>query len=301
MTTPTIRCATGATQSRITCINGSFTKADRAAIPVADRGFRFGDGVFATLRVEAGVPYQWELHLANLLAGLQAVGIVGPAIDWQQMAARTLARNKAESGFLRIAVSRGVGSRGYLPFPPNMPATYVIEYLPPLPAPTVPAKLWLSEWAKIPPACLPGKFKLAQGMNSTLALREAEAQACDEALQLTTEGFLSEAASANLFWIEDDTIFTPSLETGCLNGTTRDAVLRLSPTQTRTVTAGLSRLENAQAVFITNTRLGVHAVSELKPMGWKFDSEHKLIKQLAKTLTWDRLEYAKAHPEWANA
>jgi branched-subunit amino acid aminotransferase/4-amino-4-deoxychorismate lyase len=286
------------TEPTITCINGRFTRAHHAAVPVADRGFRFGDGVFETIRVEGATPYQWELHLARLEQGMAALGITAPPIDWADFARKTIRKNGAIDGYLRIAVSRGVGSRGYLPFPPGMPATFVIEYLPPLPPVERPYELWLSSWAKVPPQCLPGKFKLAQGVGSTLALQEAHANDCDEALQLTIDGFVSETASANIFWINEGTLYTPSLDTGCLSGTTRDAILRLSPLPSKTVTAGLSALEKAEAVFITNTRLGLHPISAIQPMGWKFNPTHLTMRQLHQALTADRASYRKQHPIW---
>jgi branched-chain amino acid aminotransferase len=49
----------------ITCVNGRFVAADEAVLPIADRGFRFGDGVFETIRLVSGVPYQWELHIGR--------------------------------------------------------------------------------------------------------------------------------------------------------------------------------------------------------------------------------------------
>ncbi len=62
---------TSGMDDRITCLNGRMVRAGRAAVPVADRGFRFGDGVFETVRIERFVPYQWELHMARLAEGLR--------------------------------------------------------------------------------------------------------------------------------------------------------------------------------------------------------------------------------------
>jgi branched-subunit amino acid aminotransferase/4-amino-4-deoxychorismate lyase len=284
MTTPTI-----------TCINGRFSQAHRAAVGVADRGFRFGDGVFETIRLSGGVPYQWALHMQRMTQGLEAIGITMPNDDLQAMARKTIARNEANEGFLRIAISRGEGSKGYLPFPAGMPATYAIEYLPALPTPEKPYCLWLSSWAKIPAQCLPTRFKLAQGLNSILAMREAQENGCEDALQLTTDGLLSEAGSANLFWIKDGTLFTPSLDTNCLSGTTRDAVLRLSPAPVRHVSMGLSELEKADAVFISNTRLGVHPISAIEPMGWQFAINHPLLRQLSGALKDDYARERRQH------
>lgn len=279
------------TEPTITCINGRFTRAHRAAVPLADRGYRFGDGLFETIRLDDGVPYQWEQHMQRLAQGMAAIGL-GAVIDWQGLAQKTIARNGATEGFLRLSISRGVGSRGYQPFPPGMPPTYAIEYLPALPAPDKPYRLWLSSWAKIPNTCLPTSFKLAQGMNSILGQQQAAEHECEEALQLSTSGMLSEAGSANLFWILQGTLYTPSLETGCLGGTTREAVMRLSHLPVRVVQQGLATLEQAEAVFLSNVRLGVHAVAQLQPMGWQFNPSHPDMARIAQAIAADRHRYA---------
>lgn len=281
------------------CLNGQYLRAHRAAVAVSDRGFRFGDGVFETIRLESGVPYQWETHLARLAAGLAALRIPAPEVDWADAARRLMRKNKSGDGFLRLAVSRGAGSRGYLPHPPAMPATWLIEQLPPLPAPDAPCRLWLSARPRVPLPCLPVNAKLAQGVGSTLALMEAQDHACDEALQLTTSGLLCETASANLFWIQGGIVFTPSLDTGCLAGTTREALLRLSPAPTRMVAEEIAALESAEAVFVSNTRLGIWPVSSLQPMGWTWPTRHPLLAQLQQALTQDRADYThNNHAAW---
>ncbi len=281
--------------TQITCLNGRFVRAHRAAVSVADRGFRFGDGVFETIRLVGGVPYQWDEHMARLTQGMAAIHLPDTGADWAGLARKLIAKNQAKEGFIRLAVSRGIGSRGYLPYPAAMPPTYVLEYLPPLAVPTEPYRLWLSQWAKIPARCLPVAHKLAQGLGSSLAAMEAQQHGCDEALQLTTEGMVSETSSANLFWIKDGQLLTPSLKADCLSGTTRDALLRLAAVPVRNVTLGLAALEKAEAVAISNTRLGLHMVQTIEPMGWRFDVAHPIFLHLREALHEDRQRYRKQH------
>lgn len=273
-------------------------RADRAAVALADRGFRFGDGVFETIRLIHGVPYLWGLHMARLTQGLQALQIIPPEIHWPEFAAAVIQKNKANEGFLRIAVSRGVGSRGYLPHPPGMPATWAIEYLPPLALPEAPFNLWLSAYAKIPPQCLPTQHKLAQGISSTLAALQAQQNGCDDALQLTVDGMISETSSANLFWIDQNVCYTPGLETGCLAGTTRDAVFRLCPLEIRVVSRPLSALAAVQAVFITNSRLGVFPVASIHPMGWNFNTHHHAVRELQQRFSREHAAMKTAKNPW---
>lgn len=239
--------------SPITCLNGVFLPTSEATVPVADRGFRFGDGVFETIRFEQGVPYQWELHLSRMNAGLAALRINPPVVDWVNTARSLMQKNSLTDGFLRIAISRGVGSRGYMP-DENITPTWVMECLPPAPLQQNPVKLWLSTITRPLLSALPTNHKLAQGVGNTLALLEARDHGCDDALMLTYDGKLCETASANLFWIKDDKIFTPTLSTGCLAGSTRAALMRLSAVEE--VVANTETLKQADAIFITNARLG---------------------------------------------
>jgi branched-chain amino acid aminotransferase len=271
----------------ITCLNGIFLPADEARIPVADRGFRFGDGVFETIRLEAGKPYQWHLHLSRMVAGLTALRITPPEVDWQAIAQEMIARNHAQSGFLRISLSRGSGSRGYLPDAGITP-TWVVEYLPPVALPEKAFTLWVSAIQRPSLAALPGNHKLAHGIGSTLALLDARDHGADEALMRASDGMLCETASANLFWIQGDTLFTPALSTGCLAGITRAAILRLSPIACSEVTAELATLQSAEAVFISNTRLGIWPVAQIAPNGWSYDAHHPVIRELTARLNADR-------------
>ena len=273
--------------SPITCLNGTFLPAAEARIPVTDRGFRFGDGVFETIRLEHGRPYQWELHLSRLHAGLAALRITPPSIDWRAIADEIITQNQATDGFLRLTVTRGSGSKGYVP-DANITPTWLMEYLPASEPPEAPYKLWVSIIQRSPLTALPTNHKLAHGIGSTLALLDARDNGCDEALMLSSTGKLCEAASANLFWIKDGTLYTPALSTGCLAGTTRDAVLRLAPIPTQEVIAEVDALATAEAVFLSNTRLGIWPVAALIPEGWEYDANHSCIAELSLRLDNDR-------------
>ncbi|MES2984783.1 MAG: aminotransferase class IV [Pseudomonadota bacterium] len=271
-------------QNRILCLNGAFLPTREGVVPVADRGFRFGDGLFETIFLQAGTPYQWAFHLARLAQGLSALRITPPVVDWAAIARELIAKNAISDGFLRIAISRGSGSKGYLPTGDS--PTWVMEILDLADLPAAPARLWLSSLPRIPPACLPVNQKLAHGINSTLAVLEARDQGCDEALQLTLSGALCEAASANLFWVSNGALHTPALATGCLNGSTRAAILRLAPV--REVIADITALKTAEAVFITNCRLGIWPVAHIQPLGLNFNASHQAIAPLQAALAADR-------------
>lgn len=278
---------------RLCYVNGQFVKYDEARLPIDDRGFRFGDSVFETVPVHQGVGYQWQWHLSRLQDGLDAVAIACPEDDLKQVARTLLQRNNIRDGFVRIQVSRGVGSAGYSPIDGITP-TLVMETLERKEAPLVPYVLYLSQWKKPPLSCLPVQHKLGHGLNSTLALLEAEQHHCDDSLICTMENHPCETASANLFWIKDHKIYTPSLQTGCLNGATREVLLRLAKIEALS-TATLDTLRKADAVFMTNVRLGIHPVERIEPQGWTFDPQHPIIKQLRQAYHQDIEHYVTDH------
>ena len=285
-----------------TCLNGSFVLAHRAAVAVADRGFRYGDGAFETIRVEKATPMHWDAHLYRLGEGLRAIHIDLELSTLEPYARKLLQKNEATEGFLRIAVSRGAGSRGYAPYPPGMPPLWVMEWQPGLSTPSGPARLHVSRLHRIPPSCLPTAAKLAQGLNSTLAAMEAQQHGADEALQLATDGAIAEASSANIFWLSGGTLFTPSLDTGCLAGITRETVLRIAPLPTRIVHEGLGALERAEAVFLTNSRVGVWPVASLAPLGLRFNPAHPLHRQIQAALAQERQQqWFRDRQRWATA
>lgn len=286
-------------EKTITCLNGEFLPSMQACVPVADRGFRFGDGVFETIQLLQGVPYLWEQHLARLQAGLNALRIALPQVDWQPVARQLIQHNGSVDGFLRIAVSRGVGSRGYLP-EVNITPTWVMEYLPPSPLPSQPLKLWLSTMERPSPRALPTNYKLAHGINSTLALLEAQEQGCDDAVMLSSTQKICETSNANIFWIKGGVLFTPTLETGCLAGTTRAQVLALSPLPYEELQADIAELQSAEAVFVTNARVGIWPVDSITPLGLTYTNTHPALAELTHHLEAHRKAYVVAHSAtWA--
>lgn len=274
-------------------LNGELLPESEARIPLEDRGFLFGDGVFETIAVHQGVPYQWELHLARLQAGLAELQIPFQTNDLFKYASHLIEKNQLTEGILRLHITRGAGSRGYLPTG-NTP-TCLLQTRPAPQTPDAPVGLWVSTYEKISPRALPVQHKLAQGLNSTLARMEAQKHGCFEALQLNANGEICEASSANIFWYSEGILHTPTLECGLLAGTTRAALLRLRPLPMREGTYTLNALQSAECVFLTNTAWKILPVAELTPQGWKFDADHPVIAECKTALQDDINQYINSH------
>ncbi len=272
-------------------LNDQFLPAEAAMVSPEERGFRFGDGVFETIRVESRVPYQWVWHMARLNAGLAALRIPYASVTLQPLCRELLLRNGAMDGILRIYVSRGRGSKGYLPAVQGEPCL-LAEFMP-LPAvPQQAVEVCVSGYEKISPRALP-PVKHAQGLNAALARMEAMERGCFEALQVNWLGKLCEGSSSSLFWYAGGALFTPSLTTGAIAGSTRAALFRLSPWPVTEGEFPVDILASAEAVLLTNVSWEILPVARVKPYSWAWKSE-KIAATLREALSADRRREAQA-------
>lgn len=266
-------------------INGHYVTRAEARIPVEDRGLRFGDGVFETVYVRDGIPYLWDRHHRRLLEGLEALHIRLENSPLREIGAELIARNGLSEGLLRLTVTRGVGSRGYLPVPdifghaPSVIAE-TIPYAPPSleELESLELTLCLSELEKISPKALPTRYKLMQGLNSILARIEAERQGAFDALLLSREGMVSETSSANIFWCIGKTLYTPSLESGCLAGVMRERIMEISEYHVSQDKFKLRHLLKANAVILCNSAFMVLPVTRLAGYSTQWSASKKLAK-----------------------
>ena len=269
-------------------INNKILPEEKALISVKDRGFRFGDGVFETCLISNQIIYNWQAHLIRLKTGLEAIKIKFNKRNFgkniQQSCCQLIKKNKIENGYLRIAISRGVGSVGYLPLK-NIQPTIVIETFNLTPKPKPPIKLWVSKIEKPSAKSLPINYKLMNGINSTLVKMEAIENGCFDGIILNNKKQICETSSANIFWIKNDVLYTPRQDCGYLQGTIREKIISLSSVETgpiniKLVKAKLDNLLNADEVFITNVALGVLSVDQIENVKFKNKKYGKVFADL---------------------
>jgi branched-subunit amino acid aminotransferase/4-amino-4-deoxychorismate lyase len=116
------------------------------------------------------------------------------------------------------------------------------------------------------------QFKTCNKLPQILARAEADAAGADEALLLNTDGFVVEASSSNLFWIQDKTICTPALVSGILAGVTRSVVFELCQAlglETRETTITPQGLAQTQGIFLSLSSFGIAEARSLdgRPLG----------------------------------
>jgi branched-chain amino acid aminotransferase len=247
----------------IVFLNGSFLPEAEAVIPINDRGFLLGDGLFETMRVVNGRPFRMAQHLERLTRGLDFVKIKLPFTpkELQKFAAELIERNQLPDSILRLMITRGPAPRGYSTKNSGPPT--VLMTLSPLPAATPDEPL---QWSlvtspfRVPASDALASFKTTSKMLNILARAEAEERGADEALLLNTNGEAAEAAGGNLFWVYQERICTVPTGRGVLPGITRAVVLEICQllgfeTNKRVVKPEM--LRNAEGIFITTSAFGI--------------------------------------------
>jgi branched-subunit amino acid aminotransferase/4-amino-4-deoxychorismate lyase len=251
-------------------------------VPADDRGLLLGDGLFETILFKDGRAVLWAEHLSRLARGCVALGLPPPDETWlADAAAQAMSDLGATRAAVRLTWTAGSGGRG-LERPeeaaPRLIASAVVS-----PRPSTPVTLVISSVRRNTgsPA---SRLKTLSYLDNVLARREAVASGSDEALMLNGEGQLACASAANLFWIGQGRIFTPALRCGVLDGVIRARVLTAAAAMgvaVEEVAAPASALDKAQALFLTNSLIGVRRVAVLdgQPCG-----EHPVIEALQSAL-----------------
>src|SRR5580704_14274588 len=99
----------------IVFLNGHFLPEAQAVVPVNDRGFLLGDGLFETIRVVNGKPFRMAQHLERMTRGADFLKIKPPFTpkELEKFAGRLIEQNKMPDAILRVTLTRGLGERGY--------------------------------------------------------------------------------------------------------------------------------------------------------------------------------------------
>lgn len=237
-----------------------------------DRGLAYGDGLFETLRVDAGgrVPL-WPRHRARLLAGAGRLGIPLDPARLERGLADTLAGH-GEAGVAKLTLTRGPGGRGYRQ--PAHPRPTLLGRFGPAPAWSsvlrrdgIQIGLCDTVLGDDPLAGLKHLNRLPQ----VLARAEVDRHGWHEGLLLNRRRQPVEATAMNLFAVYGDTLWTPSLERTGVAGVGRAWLLEWATSQGWDVQVRmrpLSQLRVASGVFLINSVVGVLPVRKLAQWFW---------------------------------
>lgn len=238
-----------------------------ARLPVDDRGFLFGDGLFETMLVRDGRIPLLPHHAVRLVKSAEALAI--PADPEGLIRAALAVAESAGPGehALRLTLSRGAqAGRGYTP--PEEPAPTLLVTSVPYRRPTGPLSM-ITASVRVCGSSLTSGHKSLSGLEKVVARAEARASGADEALLLNTWGRVAEGAASNLFIFRGGIWITPPIAEGALPGVMRQRVMDATMGISTLLTPG--EVLQAEGVYLTNALMGCVPVRYLDgttlPMG----------------------------------
>ncbi len=245
-------------------MNGELQRSEDLRISPFDHGFLYGVGFFETFRTYDGEIFLFDLHMSRLRKALMEYRIDMPYTDdaIRQAVHSLYVKNGNEDGYYRLNVSAGVHDIGLAPQEYQEPNVMIFQkalVLPP--AHTEKEAVWLQTRRSEPESAQ--RHKSHQYANNVKARLELPSLQKLEGFFVTEEGIVAEGITSNIFWVKAGVLYTPSLETGILPGTTRAFVLELADGLGIVVREGLflpKDLDSAEEVFITN------AIQEIVPI-----------------------------------
>jgi branched-chain amino acid aminotransferase len=209
-----------------------YDKAD-AKISVYDHGLLYGDGVFEGIRSYSGRVFRLEAHIDRLYDSARGIHLVIPMTKEAMARAvlDTLAVNDLRDAYIRLVVTRGAGSLGLDPRKTTDPQVIIITDSISLYPPELyehGLKIITAGTMRNHPAALNPRIKSLNYLNSILAKIEGTNAGCLEALMLNHKGEVAECTGDNVFVVRRGEVHTPSIDSGILEGITREAVIELA-------------------------------------------------------------------------
>ncbi len=272
-------------------INGEILEHKNAKFSIENRGYKYGDGLFETLKVVNGKIFFWEDHYFRLMASMRILRMDIPmTFTMEFLEAEILRTLKAtqldtQTARVRLNVDRGEGGK-YLPKTSTINYSIVVE--------SHNQPFYTIEESQTYTIDLYKDFYLAPGLLSGLKSNNkalqvigsvyAEENGYDNCLVLNTNKHVVEALNGNIFLIKDTIIKTPPLEDGCLKGVMRKQIIDLATTlpdyELQEVSISPFELQKADELFITNVIVGIQPVKQYRKKGY----DHNVAKLLTNKL-----------------
>jgi len=243
-----------------------------AVVPVDDRGFSYGDGVFRTLAMRQGSAELWPRQYAKLTADCRALDLTPPAAADLHADIQRIAAQMPDCA-LRITVTRGSGGRGYA-MPASVQPRRVVaaSTLPDYPVSYceqgVRARFCTLRLAAQPR--LAG-IKHLNRLENVLARAEWQDPEIVEGLLLDADENVIAGTRCNVFIVEQGALVTPDLARCGVAGVTRELVLEAAAMHgiaCRVETISRKRLEAADEIFLLNSLIGAWPIAKLEQRTW---------------------------------
>jgi 4-amino-4-deoxychorismate lyase len=238
--------------------NQQIIPSDNALLPAISSVTFYGKGVFTTVAIYNSKPFQFEKHLQRLEDNAEKIGVElseFPAKTIENSLYEIIEKNKLTNARVRLTFFDESSNKIWQSESKRRTSFLIIcaDFR------FASANFRLA----VSPHQINSKsplvnIKSCNYLENLLALEDVKRKGFDEAIRLNERAEIVSASMANVFWIKNNQIFTPNLQTGCLNGTTRYFVLENF--QVKEIEANLAELENADEIFLTSAGIGVAKV-----------------------------------------
>jgi D-alanine transaminase len=250
-------------------LNGEFMPIEEARIPVLDRGFIFGDGVYEVIPVYSRRSFRLADHLNRLQDSLDGIRITNPHTndEWASLLNQIIADNEGDDQYIYLHITRGVAKRDHA-FPKGvLPTVFIMSN--PL---TTPLKELLATGVDAITAVdnrwLRCDIKAISLLPNVLLRQMAIDVGAVETI-LIREGFMTEGAASNIFVVRSNSLIAPPKNHLMLPGITYDIVLELAaangiPYEVRKVSE--YEIRNSQELLLTSSTKEIMPITRLDGM-----------------------------------
>ncbi len=252
-------------------IDGKYYDEKNAKISVFDHGLLYGDGVFEGIRAYNGRVFKLKEHIDRLFYSAKAILLDIPMSHAEVMKAtvETCRQNKLKNGYIRLVVTRGVGTLGLNPNRCKRGSVIIIADKIQL----YPEEMYERGMAIVTVAttrnlhnAVNPAIKSLNYLNNILAKIEANNAGVEEAIMLNADGYVAECTGDNIFMVKGNQLLTPPLSAGALYGITRGTVMDLARESGLQVSEpNLTRYDlfNAEECFLTGTGAEIIPVTKI--------------------------------------
>ena len=266
----------------INFVNGDWQLASKSTVSLYDAGFLLGDGLFETIRFQNGRLFQPEKHLKRLHSGLNIIQIELDKSNTELISCleEMVIRNDIRSGLLRLMITRGKIEGTPWNFT-GIPNVY-ITIRPLTEEPKKPVKVVFYPEEKYPIIRFNPAIKSLNYIGNMLAKKNAEKEGAFEPVFFNRDGYVTECAIRNIFFIQDKTLMTPGIDLGVLPGVMRETIMEIALELDLIVSEKIipfNSINDMDEAFISSTGIG------LLPCYWDgWDSEFPITYLLKEKL-----------------
>ena len=279
--------------------NGNIFPADQPIFNATNRAFRYGDGLFETIRVFEGQMPFFQRHWQRLTTGCRLLGFETPANFSPNFFENEIAKLTNNNGNWRIRLSVWRSGGGLYTPQSNLPE-FLIEATT-LPNPTfelneVGLEVSIFQKYLLPqttlnydhqPPSVPLPIKTNSALLQVLAASAKKEAGLDDCLMLNTAGQLACATSSNLFWVKNSELSTPPINAGAVAGTMRATIMDMAGQlgiRCKERSISPDELAMADEIFLTNAIQGIRWVRRVKNIEAAFGQNMaaKLVEELNK-------------------